>query len=108
MPSRRTTSWRGSIRRRWSTRSRLRRRRRAGDTGDGSPATPVIEIAAPTPVQIAADATAGVLRSVAPGQRAEVSTRGEVAGQGGGASQREVATALPAKVLRVARSVDPA
>ena len=94
--------------------------RRAGDTVDGSPATPVVEIAAPTPVQVAADATEGALRSIAPGQRAEVSIHGEVATQveapnqgeaptqGGAATRKEVATALPAKVLRVSRSVDPA
>ena len=68
--------------------------RRAGDTVDGSPATPVVEIAAPTPVQVAADATAEALRVVAPNQRAEVTARD---GQ---------AAALPAKVVRVARSVD--
>jgi len=94
--------------------------RRSGDTVDGSPATPVVEIAAPTPVQVAADATAGALRAVAPGQRAEVSIHSEVAAQeeaatqgkaataGQDAAQGPAATALPAKVLRVARSVDPA
>jgi len=82
--------------------------RRAGDTVDGSAATPVVEIAAPTPVQVAADATAGALRSIAPGQRAEVSTPGEVATHGESAPQPEAAPALPAQVLRVARSVDPA
>jgi multidrug efflux system membrane fusion protein len=82
--------------------------RRAGDTVDGSPATPVVEIASPTPVQVAADATSGALRSIAPGQRAEVSIRGEVASQGEAATRGEAATALPARVLRVSRSVDAA
>jgi len=68
--------------------------RRAGDTVDGSPATPVVEVAAPTPVQVAADATQEALRVVAPGQRAEITTRdGETAPR-------------PAKVIRVARAVD--
>jgi len=82
--------------------------RRAGDTVDGSPATPVVEIAAPTPVQVAADATAAALRSIVPGQRAEVSAHGQDARQGEAATQGQAATALPAKVLRVARSVDAA
>jgi RND family efflux transporter MFP subunit len=70
--------------------------RRAGDTVDGTPATPVLEVASPTPIQVAADATAEVLRQVAPGQRAEVATHGKTA------------VVLPARVLRAARSVDPA
>jgi RND family efflux transporter MFP subunit len=82
--------------------------RRAGDTVDGSPATPVVEIAAPTPVQVAADATAGALRSVAPGQRAEVTIHGEAMAPVQAATQDQGATALAAKVLRVSRSVDPA
>ena len=94
--------------------------RRSGDTVDGSPATPVVEIAAPTPVQVAADATAGALRSLAPGQRAEVSIHGEVAApegaappvraptQGPGGTQSQAETGLSANVLRVSRSVDPA
>jgi RND family efflux transporter MFP subunit len=82
--------------------------RRAGDTVDGSPATPVVEIASPTPIQVAADATAGALRSIAPGQRAEVSAHGEVETRGEVATRGEAPTALPAKVLRVSRSVDPA
>jgi RND family efflux transporter MFP subunit len=68
--------------------------RRAGDTVDGTPATPVIEVASPTPIQVAADATAEVLRQVAPGQRAEVTTHGKTE------------AILPARVLRAARSVD--
>ena len=72
----------------------LRVLRRAGDTVDGSPATGVVEIAAPWPVQVAADATAEALAVVAPGQRAEVTQRdGEAAPR-------------MARVLRVARSVD--
>ena len=70
--------------------------RRAGDTVDGSPATPVMQIAAQTPVQVAADATAERLAVVMTGQRAEV------AAQGGEPSVRV------AKVLRVARAVDSA
>ena len=68
--------------------------RRAGDMVDGSPATAVVEIAAPWPVQVVADATAEALAVVAPGQRAEITQRE------GEASPR------PAKVVRVARSVD--
>jgi membrane fusion protein, multidrug efflux system len=70
--------------------------RRAGDTVDGSPATPVVEVAAPTPVQVAADATAEALQIVAPKQRADITARD-------GAT-----AALPARVIRVARSVDSA
>ena len=72
----------------------LRVLRRAGDTVDGSPATGVVEIAAPWPVQVAADATAEALAVVAPGQRAEVT-------QGDGSTGPRLA-----KVQRVARSVD--
>jgi RND family efflux transporter MFP subunit len=71
--------------------------RRAGDTLDGSPATPVMQIAAPTPVQVAADATAEALAVIRGGERAEVAAPG-----GREPSLR------PAKVLRVSRSVDSA
>jgi multidrug efflux system membrane fusion protein len=70
--------------------------RRAGDTVDGTPATPVVEIASPTPIQVAADATAEALRQVANGQRAEITTHDQTA------------ITLPAKVLRAMQSVDPA
>lgn len=70
--------------------------RREGDTVDGTPATPVVEIASPKPIEVDADAIAEVLRQVAPGQRAEVTTHGQ-----GPAT-------LEAHVLRAARSVDPA
>jgi RND family efflux transporter MFP subunit len=70
--------------------------RRAGDTVDGSPATAVVEIAAPRPVQVAADATAETLVRLAPGQRAEVAFGGGRAG------------AWKARVVRAARSVDSA
>lgn len=70
--------------------------RHAGDTVDGSPATPVLQIAARTPVQVAADATAEALARVIVGQRAEVSARGA-----DGAPRR-------ASVLQVARAVDAA
>jgi multidrug efflux system membrane fusion protein len=70
--------------------------RREGDTVDGTPATPVVEIASPKPIEVDADAVAEVLRLVAAGQRAEVRTHGESA------------ATLPARVLRAARSVDPA
>ena len=74
----------------------LRVLRRAGDAVDGSPATAVVEIAATWPVQVAADATAEALAVVVPGQRAEVTQRdGEVSPR-------------PARVKRVARSVDGA
>jgi multidrug efflux system membrane fusion protein len=70
--------------------------RRAGDTVDGTPATPVAEIASPKPIQVAADATAEVLHRVSPGQRGEVATHGTTP------------AVLPARVLRAAQSVDPA
>jgi multidrug efflux system membrane fusion protein len=70
--------------------------RREGDTVDGTPATPVVEIASPRPIEVDADAIAEVLRQVAAGQRAEVTTHGDAA------------ATLPARVLRAARSVDPA
>jgi multidrug efflux system membrane fusion protein len=69
--------------------------RRNGDTVDGTAATPVVEIAAPKPIEVDADAIAEVLRQVAVGQRAEITTHG-----------RGPAT-LPGRVLRAARSVDP-
>lgn len=74
----------------------LRVLRRGGDTVDGSPATAVLQIAAPHPVQVAADATAETLARVARGQRAEV------AFGDGRAGWRK------ARVVRVARSVDAA
>jgi len=70
--------------------------RQAGDTVDGTPATPVIELAAPSPLEVAAAATADALVRIAPGMRARVRISG--------APEIEV----PAQVARVARSVDPA
>jgi multidrug efflux system membrane fusion protein len=74
----------------------LRVLRRPGDSVDGTPATPVVQIASATGAQVAADATAESLSSIAPGQPAEI--------EAGGSHQ----AALRARVLRVARSVESA
>jgi RND family efflux transporter MFP subunit len=68
--------------------------RQAGDSVDGSPGTPVIELAAPHPLEIAASATADALARISPGQEARVRVAG--------------AEEVSAQVARAARSVDPA
>ena len=70
--------------------------RRPGDTIDGTPATPVVQISAAKGEQVAADATAESLVRIRPDQPAEVSARGAAA------------PALRAHVLRVARAVETA
>lgn len=71
----------------------LRTIRGAGEMVDGTPATPVLEVAAPEPAEAAADATAGVLGRISPGDTAEVHVSG--------------GPAVPARVARVSRAVDP-
>jgi RND family efflux transporter MFP subunit len=61
---------------------------------DGTPATPVIQVASATGVQVAAEATAEALARIAIDQPAEVTPKGSA---GGG---------LKAHVIRVARAVD--
>ena len=73
----------------------LRVIRREGEQVDGSPATPVIELASSSPVEIALDATADALARIPIGARADVSPRGST-----GAS-------FPCRVVRTARAVDP-
>ena len=68
--------------------------RQAGDSVDGTPATPVVELAAPSPLEIAASATAEGLVRIAPGQEARVRIAG--------------GEPIAARVARTARSVDPA
>jgi RND family efflux transporter MFP subunit len=74
----------------------LRVFRSAGDAVDGTPATPILELASPHPIEIAADATAPALARIAAGNRATVLLHG-------GAQ-----APLPARVLRAARGVSPA
>jgi RND family efflux transporter MFP subunit len=69
--------------------------RRAGESVDGTPATPVVEIAAPEPCEVAAAATAESLALVSPGQAAEIVLSG-------------TAPKAEAKVVSVGRAVDPA
>ena len=69
--------------------------RRPGDTVDGTPATPVVQLASPAGAQVAADATAAGLARIEPGQIAEIQVRGEAVAP------------VPGRVLRRARSVDP-
>lgn len=70
--------------------------RRAGEPVDGTPATGVVELAAPRPVEIAAAALADSLQAIRPGAVAEVSLRDGAA------------PPLAARVARVARAVDAA
>ena len=70
--------------------------RQAGEPVDGTAATPVIEVAAEHPVQVALDAMTKVLARLNEGQTAEVLA--EAAG----------AAAIPAVVIGVAAAVDPA
>jgi RND family efflux transporter MFP subunit len=70
--------------------------RPAGEPVDGTPATPVVEIAAEHPVEVALDATAAVLARLKAGQAAQI-----VVDASGGAP-------LTARVTGVAAAVDPA
>lgn len=70
--------------------------RQAGEHVDGTAATPVVEIAAEHPVQVALDATAAVLARLKEGQGAEIVV------------DAPPAPAIPARVSGVARSVDAA
>lgn len=67
--------------------------RQAGEPVDGTVATPVVEIAAEHPVEIALDATADALALLKVGQSAEIDVTGE-------------AGAIPALVKGVAAAVD--
>ena len=70
--------------------------RQAGEPVDGTAATPVVEVAAEHPVEVALDATAAVLARLKEGQNAEILV---------GAAD---AAAIPARVAGVAAAVDPA
>lgn len=70
--------------------------RRSGEVVDGTPATPVVELASTEHAQVAADATAEVLARLAPGQAAEVGPR------------EAVEAVHRARVLRAARAVEAA
>jgi RND family efflux transporter MFP subunit len=70
--------------------------RQAGEPVDGTAATPVVEIAAEHPVQVALDATAAVLARLREGQSAEISV------------DAVSTSAIPARVAGVAAAVDPA
>jgi RND family efflux transporter MFP subunit len=74
----------------------LRVLRHAGEPVDGTPATPVVEIAAEHSIEIALDASASDLTRLKEGQAAEI-----VADSPG-------AQSIPAHVAGVAHSVDPA
>jgi multidrug efflux pump subunit AcrA (membrane-fusion protein) len=74
----------------------LRVLRHAGEPVDGTAATPVVEIAAEQPVQVALDATAAVLARLSEGQAAEI------------VLDTPAATPISARVSGVARSVDAA
>src|SRR3989441_8295021 len=68
--------------------------RRPGESVDGTPATPVIQVASATGAQVAAEATGDTLSRLAQDQPAEVEARGSSG------------AAVKARVLRVARAVD--
>ncbi|HEX9426558.1 MAG TPA: efflux RND transporter periplasmic adaptor subunit [Candidatus Polarisedimenticolia bacterium] len=70
--------------------------RRAGESVDGTPATPVLQIASASGSQVAAEATGEMLSRLKPGQTAEIMVKGS-----SGAP-------LKAHLLRIARAVDPA
>jgi RND family efflux transporter MFP subunit len=70
--------------------------RQAGEHVDGTPATPVLEIAAEHPVEVALDATAAELTRLQEGQAAEIVV------------DTPAAAPIPARVANVARSVDAA
>lgn len=69
--------------------------RHAGDSVDGTPATPVIQLAAEHPLELALDATADALARLKEGQDAEIFT---------GTSEEK---GIPARVIAVAASIDP-
>ena len=69
--------------------------RHAGDSVDGTPATPVIQLAAEHPLEIALDATADALARLREGQDAEVFI---------GTPEKN---GIPARVIAVAASIDP-
>lgn len=73
----------------------LRVLRQAGEPVDGTATTPVVEVAAEHPVQVALDATAAALARLREGQTAEIVVD-------------SAATPIPARVSGVARSVDAA
>jgi HlyD family secretion protein len=68
--------------------------KQAGEAVDGTPATPVVELAAEHPVEVALDATAAVLSRLAVGQTAEIVVD----------SAKPVV--IPARVTAVAAAVD--
>src|SRR2546425_10123243 len=68
--------------------------RRPGESVDGTPATPVIQVAAATGAQVGAEATAETLARLRRDQPAQVEARGSSG------------AAVKARVLRVARAVD--
>ena len=74
----------------------MRVHRRDGDSVDGTPATPVVQVASNSGIQVAAEATAESLVRIKPRQPAEI----EVGGSREGAFQ--------ARVLRVAQAVETA
>lgn len=74
----------------------LRVLRHAGEPVDGTPATPVVEIAAEHPVEVALDASASDLTRLKEGQAAEIVVDGPDV------------KPIPARVSGVARSVDAA
>ena len=69
--------------------------RQAGEPVDGTAATPVVELAAERPVDVALDATAPVLARLREGQTAQIVVEGSAA------------AAIPAHVKSVAAAVDP-
>jgi len=69
--------------------------RQAGEPVDGTASTPVVEVAAEHPVDVALDATAAVLARLSEGQAAEI------------VAESSAAAAIPALVKSVAAAVDP-
>ena len=69
--------------------------RQAGDSVDGTPATPVIQFSAEHPLELALDATADALARLREGQDAEILV--------GTPDER----GIPARVIAVAASIDP-
>jgi RND family efflux transporter MFP subunit len=74
----------------------LRVLRQAGEPVDGTAATPVVEIAAEHPVQVALDATASAIARLKVGQAAEISV------------DAASSSSIPARVAGIAAAVDPA
>ena len=70
--------------------------RQKGESVDGTAATPVVELAAEHPVEVALDASAAVLARLKPGQTAEIVV------------DNAQAAAIPARVAGVAAAVDSA